>query len=46
MTDLAASRAMALSDRYFLIEPWIITGLFATSAVLAAYLVAFLTVVG
>lgn len=43
MTQLAVTRSMALSDRYFVVEPWLIGGLFATSAALAAYLVVFLT---
>ncbi len=42
MSQAAFTQAMALSDRYFVIEPWLIGSLFATSGALAIYLVAFL----
>jgi hypothetical protein len=45
MSQLAASPTLALYDRYFLFEPWLIGSLFATSGALATYLVAFLLTV-
>lgn len=42
MSQSAATQAMALSDRYFVFEPWLIGSLFAASTGLAVYLVVFL----
>jgi hypothetical protein len=42
MSQAALTPTMALSDRYFVIEPWLIGSLFATSGALAIYLIGFL----
>ena len=42
MSQMAFAQTMALSDRYFVVEPWLIGSLFATSGALAIYLIAFL----
>jgi hypothetical protein len=42
MSQAALTHSMALSDRYFAIEPWLIGALFATSGALAIYLIGFL----